>query len=108
MNLAIKSFRRIFCLPGIVLLLLITHSAIAGETGYPIAGTQPDSRPASAPVAPPLNKTNDWYRHAVTGVEEPYPASLQFLENQGRWYTPFTRPGMPGRYDLRGWHAEKH
>ncbi len=46
----------------------------------------------------------DWYREALTGVERPYPYSLKFLEDQGAWYTPFNRPGMTGRYDIRHWH----
>lgn len=88
-------------------LLLSLGQATASESNYPIAGTQPDSRPAAAPVAKPITKTGDWYTQAVTGVEEPYPASLQFLENQGKWYTPFNKPGMTGPYDLRNWHKEK-
>ncbi len=33
------------------------------------------------------------------------PASLVRMKgSQGEWYTPFSRPGMPGPYDLRGWH----
>ncbi|OYX43944.1 MAG: hypothetical protein B7Z02_07110 [Rhodobacterales bacterium 32-67-9] len=26
---------------------------------------------------------------------------LKFLEDQGAWYTPFTRPGMTGPYKIR-------
>lgn len=88
-------------------IMILAAEAFAVSSLYPIAGVNPAERPAGAPTQPPLEKTNDWYAHAVTGVEEPYPASLQFLESQGRWYTPFNRPGMPGRYDIRGWHAKK-
>lgn len=88
-------------------IMILAATAIAANAPYPIAGVNPAERPAGAPTQTALKKTNDWYAHAVTGVEEPYPASLEFLESQGRWYTPFNRPGMPGRYDIRGWHANK-
>ena len=106
MYLVPQSITRMSFLSILGFLLIFTHGAISSET-YPIAGTQPDARPTNAPIAPPLEKTTAWYSHAVSGVEEPYPASLQFLETQGKWYTPFTLPGMTGRYDIRGWHAEK-
>jgi hypothetical protein len=76
------------------------------EGGFPIAGTQPSQRPQGAPVIKTAHRTPDWYRHALTGVSRPYPYSLQFLENQGDWYTPFNNPGMYGRYDIRGWHSQ--
>ncbi len=77
------------------------------ETSYPIAGTQPDRRPVGAPFIQNLKKDKDWYAKALTGLEQPYPFSFRFLEDQGRWYTPFTRPGMLDRYDVRQWHAIK-
>jgi hypothetical protein len=49
-------------------------------------------------------RTPAWYAQALTGISQPFPYSLRFLEDQGNWYTPFNRPGMPGRYDIRGWH----
>jgi len=106
MNASQKSITRI-CYLTIAGLCMCSGNILAGESTYPIAGTQPDARPKGAPTAPRLERTNDWYSHAVTGVDEPYPASLQFLESQGRWYTPFNRPGMPGLYDIRGWHRKK-
>jgi hypothetical protein len=72
--------------------------------GFPIAGTDPSERPLGAPVIQSVEKTPDWYSEALTGVSKPYPNSLHFLEDQGNWYTPFNRPGMPGRYDIRGWY----
>jgi hypothetical protein len=39
------------------------------------------------------------------GVSSPIPESLKFLNDQGAWFNPFTRPGMTGPYDLRGWHT---
>jgi hypothetical protein len=76
----------------------------AAEDGYPVAGTEPSKRPLGAPVIETVQKDAGWYDKALTGISEPYPTSLRFLEDQGNWYTPFTRPGMTGRYDIRGWH----
>jgi len=85
-------------------LCLWSFAVAAGE--YPIAGTTPDHRPEGAPVIHEVVKDEAWYDHALRGVEQPYPPSvLRFLEDQGDWYTPFTRPGMTGRYDIRGWHG---
>jgi hypothetical protein len=84
--------------------------ALAGWTpataGYPIAGIDPSQRPQGAPQITEVVKAPGWYTRALTGVSRPYPPSLKFLEDQGNWYTPFNRPGMPGRYDIRGWYAE--
>ncbi len=71
---------------------------------YPIAGLVPGRRPAEAPDLHEMKKGDDWYARALTGVEQPYPESLRFLEDQGAWYTPFTHPGMTRKYDLRGWY----
>ncbi len=73
---------------------------------YPVAGTQPDRRPENAPVLTEIKKDADWYTQALTGLQPPYPQSLNFLDNQAGWYTPFNHPGMRGRYDLRGWHQD--
>lgn len=70
-----------------------------------VAGVDPSRRPAGAPVLSATVKDAAWYRQALTGVFQPYPASLRFLEDQGAWYTPFSRPGMTGPYDLRNWHG---
>ena len=78
----------------------------SAEEGYPIAGTQPWARPAGAPVILEVQKPAGWYTRALTGISQPYPSSLRFLEDQGNWYTPFNRPGMHGRYDIRGWHRQ--
>ncbi|MEZ5839581.1 MAG: hypothetical protein R3D02_03850 [Hyphomicrobiales bacterium] len=78
----------------------------AAEDGF-VAGSTPDQRPAGAPVIEKVEHDKAWYAHALTGVVPPYPPSLNFLDRQGEWYTPFTRPGMPGPYDIRGWHKAK-
>jgi hypothetical protein len=77
---------------------------VAVEGGYPIAGTAPYQRPAGAPSITSVRHDPAWYAAALTGVSQPYPASLRFLEDQGNWYTPFNRPGMLPPYDIRGWH----
>ena len=79
---------------------------ISAEGGFPIAGTQPSERPVGAPMILEVQKPPGWYTRALTGISQPYPASLRFLEDQGNWYTPFNHPGMPGYYDIRHWHGE--
>ncbi len=82
---------------------IIFGTPLHAESSY-VAGLNPSSRPAGAPVISSVKKGAAWYRQALHGVIPPYPASLRFLEDQGNWYTPFTRPGMTGPYDIRGWH----
>lgn len=69
-----------------------------------IAGLAPYQRPQEAPVIRELRPASDWRSRALTGIVEPIPASLNFLDHQGAWYTPFSRAGMTGYYDLRHWH----
>lgn len=76
----------------------------AGAEAVVTGGVTPSVRPAGAPAINAVHYGVDWYRRALTGVSEPYPRSLYFMDNQGEWYTPFTRPGMVGRYDIRKWH----
>lgn len=83
-------------------MLLSVNSAGAAEPF--IAGTAPSVRPADAQTMAPQKKGSDWYKTARRGIAKPYPKSLNFLEDQGRWYTPFTRRGMPGIYDIRELH----
>jgi hypothetical protein len=87
-----------------VLMVNSAANATVADASPPIAGVNPDARPAGAPVITEVTRTEDWYKQALTGVSRPYPASLHFLENQGNWYIPFIRPGMVGRYDIRNWH----
>ena len=77
----------------------------AAAAGNPIAGVKPHERPAGAPVITTFQKDGAWYQRALTGISQPYPHSLRFLEDQGNWHTPFNRPGMPPPYDIRGWHG---
>lgn len=69
-----------------------------------IAGTQPSQRPETAPFVTEVQKEPGWRDDALAGVTAPYPDSLQFLEAQGNWFTPFSHPGMTGPYDIRGRH----
>lgn len=87
--------------------LTIAMLALAGTAaaeGWPVAGTQPDQRPQGAPVITEFTRDGAWYEQALHGVDQPYPASLKFLEDQGAWFTPFIHAGMPGPYDIRHWH----
>lgn len=70
------------------------------------AGLTPYQRPANAPVIQAFTPDAAWRARALTGIREPIPASLDFLNQQGAWYTPFNQPGMPGYYDLRNWRGE--
>ncbi|MDX2505443.1 MAG: hypothetical protein QNL62_13340 [Gammaproteobacteria bacterium] len=90
--------------PFLWLFMFSTVSSSAMAADYPVAGTAPWQRPVGAPAIEWVQHNRAWYEKALTGINTPYPRSLYFLDNQGDWYTPFTRPGMVGRYDLRKWH----
>lgn len=72
----------------------------------PVAGLAPFERPEGAPVVKEFRPSPEWRAKALQGVSAPIPATLKFLDDQGAWYSPFLQPGMPGRYDIRGWHAK--
>ena len=76
----------------------------AGAEAVVVGGVTPAVRPAGAPAINAVHYGVEWYRKGLTGVSEPYPKSLYFMDNQGEWYTPFTRAGMPKPYDIRNWH----
>lgn len=86
--------------------LLLSATTVAAAADYPIAGIHPSQRPVGAPQITNVTHPGPWYTEALIGVVQPYPNSLRFLEDQGNWYTPFNRPGMPGRYDIRGWYQK--
>lgn len=89
---------------AVLSLLLIGSVANVVAAEYPVAGTHPSQRPAEAPQIAEVRHPGAWYTAALHGISRPYPHSLRFLEDQGDWHTPFNRPGMTGRYDIRGWH----
>lgn len=92
---------------GVGLVLGALAPAVRAEEPVVVGGITPSQRPAGFPAIRGIHNGTDWYRRALTGVTEPYPQSLVFLDHQGEWYTPFTRPGMPAVYDLRGWHGKR-
>lgn len=95
--------RRTLVLFTLALVGLAQPWAMADDEGF-VAGVEPSRRPDGAPKQTVVVKDAAWYRHALTGISQPYPASLRFLEDQGNWYSPFLRPGMTGPYDIRNWH----
>lgn len=98
--------QRQWCAP-VLAAMAILGSAAAVHAGpanaYPVAGFAPSQRPVNAPVLKTTSVSNAG--KALHGVSSPIPESLKFLDHQGNWYTPYTHPGMPGPYDLRGWHV---
>ena len=86
----------------VVIGALVTTPVLAA---YPIAGLNPAERPAGAPTIKEPARGADWEAVFFKGVAKPLPASLSWSRDQGSWYTPFNRPGMPGRFDIRGWHT---
>ena len=96
--------RPVFCAAACALgLSSLALPAIAAEPF--VAGTAPDQRPPSAPHLATFNQTPETLAKATAGISQPLPPTLKFLNDQGAWYTPFNRPGMPGLYDIRGLHA---
>lgn len=84
------------------MIALVPPPTTAAEP-YPVAGLTPWQRPAGAPRIDMAMPTD--MRAATQGIAAPALSGLAFLDHQGGWYTPFSRPGMTEPYDLRGWHA---
>ncbi len=95
--------RRAAWMAGITGLVVLTP--LGASADFPVAGTQPYARPVGAPTITEVRRDEAWYARALAGVSQPIPPSLRWLDDQGNWYTPFTRPGMPPPYDIRGWHS---
>lgn len=93
------------------LLAVTILSVLGGPLAAPlaaeefVAGTMPDRRPPAAPRINAFTQTPEWRARALSGVTKPVPPSLRFLDDQGAWFTPFTRPNMPPPYDIRGLYA---
>lgn len=87
---------------------MATDAAMPNLTTRFVAGFAPNQRPADAPTVREFIPNNQQRKQLLTGISEPIPASLGFIDNQGAWYTPFNQPGMPGYYDLRNWHDKAH
>lgn len=91
----------------LILLVLIAAGASAhGQDGYPIAGVKPGQRPEGAPVIREVIRDQGWESRFYQGIAKPVP-KLPSAGEQGAWYTPFNRPGMPPPYDIRDWHQSK-
>lgn len=80
-------------------LLLITAGGSAWAA--PVAGLAPHERPAGAPVIRQTALAVERTARLTDGVSRPLPKGLEFLKDQGAWYTPFGHPGMVSPYDLR-------
>lgn len=74
---------------------------------YPIAGINPSQRPAGAPTITEVKHGKEWESRFFYGISKPYPPHLGTPANWGNWFVPFDRPGMTGKYDIRGWHVQK-
>jgi hypothetical protein len=102
-----RRFIKAVALLAAPLIFALPDLAIAVETPGAsfVAGLAPHQRPQGAPSIRAFAPEANWRARALTGVTAPMPPSLNFLDQQGAWYTPFNRPGMPGYYDLRQWHS---
>ena len=85
-------------------MLTVVGVSTAEISGF-IAGLEPASRPAGAPVITHFEQTPVWQAQALRGITPPH-AGLDFLKYQGAWYTPFIHPNLLGRYDIRGLHVD--
>ena len=102
------SFRAFSCLTRWACALAVALPCLViGAEAAPVAGLAPYERPAGAPVIRNPVLTPEQRAQATRGIAQPLPAGLGFLADQGAWYTPFTHPGMPGYYDIRGLHRTK-
>lgn len=89
-------------------LLVFSSILFAAEPdAVAIGGMRPFERPAEAPALRASDRDRSEARQ-LRGVDAPYPKSLRFVADHGGWFTPFTEPGMTGRYDLRGYHNRRH
>lgn len=70
-----------------------------------VAGVDSSARPPQAPRITTFTPPPGWRERALHGVEQPYPPSLRWLDDQGAWFTPFAHPGATGPYDLRHWYG---
>ena len=97
LNLAVEKMNK-----PIVLFGLLTAFGIAlAEDSRFIAGLEPDFRPAGAPLITRFEQTTTWKAEALRGIAPPA-SGINFLKDQGAWYTSFNHPNSTGRYDIRG------
>jgi len=79
--------------------------ATAQGVAPPVAGLKPDRRPEGAPTVQQTAVDAATRNARLAGISEPWPGNVERIAEQGTWYSPMFRPGMPGPYDLRGWHG---
>lgn len=89
-------------LPYLVFCLFSLSTAAVAQT-VEVAGLRPGQRPAGAPVIERFDQGERWKAQALKGIGEPQ-TGVGFLKDQGAWYTPFDRPNLTGRYDIRHMH----
>lgn len=82
-------------------------TAQAQSSAPPVAGLKPDRRPEGAPVVLPEPVDAATRNARLTGITTPLPGNVERIAEQGNWYSPMFRPGMPGPYDLRGRHGAR-
>jgi len=88
-----------------ILVATFVHSPAHAEAF--VAGVQPDRRPPHAPQQTEPLPEQKRSEQALTGISKPIPGNIEkIVRDQGGWYTPFNRPGMTSRYDIRGWHEK--
>lgn len=92
---------------GLAMAAVTVVSPVGAQEPVVVGGITPAVRPAGFPSIHGVHNGIDWYRRVLRGVEQPYPQSLVWLDRQGEWYTPFSRPGATGPYDIRGWYKQK-
>lgn len=80
--------------------LILLAGAFPVYAEYPVAGVQPFQRPQGAPVITQAQRPDGWEHMALRGLSEPH-TGVDFLRDQGNWYTPFFQPNSPGAYDIR-------
>lgn len=83
---------------------LFVASTAEGEAPPAVAGLLPTQRPSAAPRVTRAAPPPEAVARARRGIDQAQ-RGFSFLSDQGAWYTPFDRPGMTGRYDLRRLHA---
>ena len=72
-----------------------------------IAGVEPGMRRTDIPVITQIKRDPNWQKNALSGISAPTPQHvLNFLKDQGEWFSPFLHPGMSAPYDIRGWHKK--
>lgn len=88
-------------------ILLFTLPGALHAQPVTVAGLVPDRRPEGAPVVTAVPVTAAEKARRMAGVERPWAGNLERIAEQGPWFSPLFQPGMTGRYDLLGRHAER-